>query len=90
MQKCPNCSKYTISNWDKCMHGPARMIECSNCKASLSLSWYSMVFVFAIIAALNILSSYVVRDLYLIIFLSSLVIYAIVAYRFIPLRIRKL
>ena len=39
MHECPNCKEPTISALRKQFVGPLRKIQCSNCKAQISVDW---------------------------------------------------
>lgn len=40
---CPNCHKPTISFWRRQIIGPTAPAECSNCGASVSVTWMNML-----------------------------------------------
>ena len=89
MQKCPKCGEETISNSDKFMLGPGRTIECSNCKARVSVSWYTMLILVGIIVVLNLISTMFDRGVGLVIFAALMIVYTYVQWKFIPLVVRK-
>jgi len=89
MQKCPNCGEETITNLSKFRLGPAGTIECNNCKASVSISWYMMLFVIGIIVVLNLISDMYGPIVGWVIFAALMLAYTYIMWKFIPLRVRK-
>lgn len=84
MQKCPNCGEKTITNLSKFMLGPGRTIECRNCKARVSISWYTMLIMLPIIV-LNLLDIPYSFEA----FIATMIVYTYIHWKFIPLRVRK-
>ena len=89
MQKCPNCGEETISNWSKFMSGPARVIKCSNCNASVSISWYTFFCMMGIIAGVSVFRDKIDEIMYMCLFIFAMFVYTYIHYKFIPLRVRK-
>lgn len=57
MNKCPHCSKVTITIIDKLFLGPASTIRCSTCNGVISVPWYPSI----IMSILLIFMLYLIR-----------------------------
>ena len=84
MQKCPNCGEKTIKNSSKFLSGPAIIIECSNCKSRVSISWYSLLILVPIIglSVLEIPYGFLT-------FIAIMIVYTYILWKFIPFRVRN-
>jgi len=89
MQRCPNCEEETISNLSKFMLGPGRTIECGNCKARISVSWYTLLIVIVIIVLINQINNTYDSGESWMIFVALMIVYTYIHWKFIPLRVRK-
>jgi hypothetical protein len=43
MHECPHCKEQTITAFRKQFVGPLRKIQCSNCKARVSVDWFHSI-----------------------------------------------
>lgn len=53
MNRCPNCGKNIITNFNKIKVGPVNLIKCPNCKKDLTVpmitALYNFIYYFAVI-----------------------------------------
>ena len=89
MNKCPSCGEETISDFSKFMLGPGRSIDCPNCHARISISWWTMVLLLVVLAVIFTLDNLVSMGIYLTVSISTIGLYLVIHKFFVPLVVRK-
>lgn len=89
MNKCPNCGEETISDYKKFMLGPGRTIDCPNCNAKISVSWWTMVMLLVVLIVIFTLDDLVSMGVYAAVSMATIGLYLVVHKLFVPLVVKK-
>jgi len=87
MNKCPNCDKNTITNFNKVKVGPVSSIECPNCKNNLTVpmmtALYNVIYYFPVIFCFILFDMSLLS--FILIWLIVITVYLYIYIKFIPL-----